>query len=287
MQATLAQALLAGFVPGVAVTVVLQVPRTRLNNAMLPARPLVGGLVADHRHHKRYNKLYRAGPLLQSEGVPSFREGIMKKGLVLLTIYSISMTGFLVFLINRNLQLKTPTPSFQIDYEKIHVIKQGDAPVRGDKDAKVTIVVFSDFTCPFCAMSRSNIDQLMTAYSGQIKFVHKIWPLKGRDNAIPAAAAALAAQEQGKFWEMSDLLFDNQRQLDPAFYLQAAGQMGLDLEAFKSYIEGKSWAYRLKTERAEGEQLGVSETPVFFVNGIRVPSYPLLKNVVDYVLENQ
>ena len=112
-------------------------------------------------------------------------------------------------------------------------VELGSSPVRGAKDAKVTIVEFSDFECPFCKRGHATMKQLMQTYPNDVKFAFKHRPLPMHKNADPAARASAAAGLQGKFWEMADSFFENQGKLGPDFYESQAKALGLNVDKFK------------------------------------------------------
>lgn len=142
-----------------------------------------------------------------------------------------------------------------------------DAPVRGAPMAPVTIVAFSDFQCPYCAAAHPELDRLVREFEGQVKLVFKHFPLGSHPRAVAAARAAEAARNQGKFWEMHDALFENQRALEDADLERYAGMIGLDVERFKADMAGTEVQERVEEDRALGERLGVEGTPTVFVNG--------------------
>lgn len=142
-----------------------------------------------------------------------------------------------------------------------------DAPVRGAPMAPVTIVEFSDFQCPYCAAAHPELDRLVREFEGQVKLVFKHFPLGGHPRAAAAARAAEAARQQDKFWEMHDVLFQNQRALEDADLERYAGMVGLDVERFKADMASEEVHERVEADRALGEQLGVEGTPTVYVNG--------------------
>jgi len=114
----------------------------------------------------------------------------------------------------------------------------GDAPMVGGKDAKVTIVEFSDFQCPFCSKGAKVVNELKKKYGNKIKIAFKNFPLPFHNQAKGAAAAGLCANAQGsdKFWKMHDLMFENQTKLSPEGLLELAGKTGVDMAKFKSCV---------------------------------------------------
>ena len=138
---------------------------------------------------------------------------------------------------------------------------------RGPSTAKVTIVEFSDFQCPFCARAIPTLDQLLRDYPNDVRILFRHNPLPFHDHALLAAEASVAAEMQGKFWEMHDKLFANQGDLErPALELHAV-QLGLDLTAFRAALDSHAGKARIDDDLALGRQLGVRGTPTFFING--------------------
>src|SRR6185312_10750016 len=131
-----------------------------------------------------------------------------------------------------------PAPSApSADSNDKYDVKVGDAPVKGPASAPVTVVAFSDFQCPFCSRAVPTIHQLETEYGGKVKIVFKQFPLPFHDKAHLAAEAALAAHEQGKFWQMHDKLFANQQALDRPSLEKYAQELGLDMAKFRAALD--------------------------------------------------
>lgn len=149
-------------------------------------------------------------------------------------------------------------------------VELGDAPVLGPADALVTIVVFSDFQCPFCARVDAGLSTLAEEYRGRVRFVWKDLPLPFHTNALNAAIAAREAKAQGKFWEMKKLLLTNQSALDRTSLERYAKELGLDLGRFSAALDRQVWKSAVEADVAQAGQLGVHGTPVFFINGMRV-----------------
>lgn len=149
------------------------------------------------------------------------------------------------------------------------------APVLGDETAPVTIAVFDDFECPYCAQSVPLFKQVLDIYAGKVKLVFKNFPLGSHRNAQNAAITALAAQRQGKFWEMHDLLFANYNKLNPQKIDELAAEAGLDLEQLKKDRKDPQLSARIKQDIEEGTAAGVRGTPTVFVNGRLLPERSL------------
>ena len=146
----------------------------------------------------------------------------------------------------------------------------GAAPVRGPENAPITVVVFSDFECPFCARAETTLRSLEQEYRGRVRFAYKNQPLPMHEHARLAAKAALAAGEQGKFWEYHDALFAHQTSLDQAALERYAQDLGLDLPRFRRAMESDRIEAALAADAAEADRLDVQGTPSFFINGRRI-----------------
>lgn len=144
---------------------------------------------------------------------------------------------------------------------------EAKGPSRGPDDAKVTIVEFSDFECPFCSKAKNTVDKVMEAYPGKVKLVFRQYPLPMHPNAPKAAEAALCAGDQGKFWEMHDKLFENQRALNAESYKSYATALGLDDAKFTACMDSGEKAKIVAEDMKAGDEVGVGSTPTFFING--------------------
>src|ERR1041384_1743758 len=124
------------------------------------------------------------------------------------------------------------------DPNKGYTIPVGDSAVRGPKNAPVTITMFSDFQCPFCGQAAPMVEEVLKAYPNDVNFIMKQFPLRQiHPNADPAARAALAAGKQGKFWEMHDELYKNQRNLSPETMKGIAEKIGLDVAKWQADMD--------------------------------------------------
>jgi len=154
------------------------------------------------------------------------------------------------------------------DPAKAYAVNTKGSPAKGGAaNAAVTLVEFSDFQCPFCSRVTDTLDQIEEAYGDKVRIVFKHLPLRMHSRAPMAHAASEAANSQGKFWEMHDLIFENQRDLTEAAYLRYAAQIGMDVDQFKKDMVSASVKARVDADAAEAAKLGVTGTPGFFVNG--------------------
>ena len=146
----------------------------------------------------------------------------------------------------------------------------GQSAAKGSEQALVTIVEFSEFQCPFCSRVGPTIAQIMETYGDDVRVVFKHRPLDFHDRAMPAAQAAVAAQNQGKFWEYHDLLFANQQALGDEDLIRYAEQLGLNIEQFRADMASPATAARIQEDMQLADRLAAGGTPHFFVNGIRI-----------------
>ena len=155
-----------------------------------------------------------------------------------------------------------------LEVPRIEVVAAG--PARGAEDARITIVEFSDFQCPFCRRVIPTLDAILEKYPDDVRVVYRNMPLGNHPRARPAAEAALCADDQGKFWAYHDRLFENTRKLADEDLLRYAEELELDKEQFVKCFEEKRFAEQVETDMQDGARAGVSGTPAFFVNGILV-----------------
>jgi protein-disulfide isomerase len=170
--------------------------------------------------------------------------------------------------------------------DRVQVEAKG--PSMGPNDAKVTIVEFSDFQCPFCSRAKETVDKVMTDYKGKVRLVFRDYPLPFHDKATKAAEAGQCANDQKKFWEMHDYMFANQSGLDVDKLKAAAKTKGLDAKKFDECLDTGKFASSVQENLKAGQALGVEGTPHFFING-RVLSgaqpYEKFKEVIDSELQ--
>jgi protein-disulfide isomerase len=159
--------------------------------------------------------------------------------------------------------------NLKIDLPQPRVEVAAEGPSRGPKDAPVTIVEFSDFECPYCGAAHDTVEQVMSTYAGKVRLVYRQFPLTNiHPHAAKAAEAALCAADQGKFWEYHDVLFKNQKKLDPTDLKTYASSTGMDGQKFGSCLESGEKKGRVDADQQAGLQAGVGGTPAFFINGI-------------------
>ena len=163
------------------------------------------------------------------------------------------------------------------DPDKVYAIPLGDSPVRGNPAAPVAIVEYSDFQCSFCAQVQPLLMQLLEKYPDDIKLVYKHFPLSFHQAALPATVASLAAHEQGKFWEMHDVLFANIRSLSETKMEGYAREAGLDLDRFRRDLSQNKARYEAVAQEDfdQGRSVAVKGTPTLYVSGKKVQNRSL------------
>lgn len=161
--------------------------------------------------------------------------------------------------------------------------------IRGNKDAKVTLVEYSDFECPFCASVKPTIDQILDTYGDDVRLIYRHYPLSFHPQAQKAAEASECAAEQDKFWEMHDKLFEQNEAgtMSVASFKTAAGELGLDQADFDDCLDSGKYAQKVKDDMTEGTSYGVQGTPATFVNGTLVSGavpFAQFASVIDAAL---
>jgi protein-disulfide isomerase len=176
------------------------------------------------------------------------------------------------------------------DPAKVYDLPVGASDVLGPAEGVITITEFSDYQCPFCARSEPIIHEALDAYPTQARFVYKHFPLTSiHKQALPAAHAAVAAQKQGKFWEMHELMFKNQRALQDDNLEAYAAEIGLDVDQFKKDMASDAVKQQVAADMALAQKVGVRGTPTIFVNGKLLQNRSLdgFKDLIDPLLKEK
>lgn len=153
------------------------------------------------------------------------------------------------------------------DPARIYDVPVGDSPVRGAETAKVTIVVACDFECGYCRRVQPTLERVRETYGQSVRLAFKHNPLPFHREAMGAALAAEAAREQGKFWEMHDLLLAGQQELGAERYVELAAELGLDVSRFENDLQSSALRTRVEEDQKLVRSLGGKGTPSFWVNG--------------------
>lgn len=149
----------------------------------------------------------------------------------------------------------------------IRRVEAHDSPSQGPVDAPVTIVVWHDFQCPACAAAMPLLDEVYAQNSKHLRLVHKFYPLKQHPHADGAARAAIAAQKQGRYWEMEKVLFQNQQKLTTSDLEKYATDLGLDMARFKADMQSEETTATIAGDKADAEKAGLRGTPFIVING--------------------
>ncbi len=164
-----------------------------------------------------------------------------------------------------------------------------DDYVKGNKEAKVTIVEYLDFECEACGAYYPVVKSLMTEFGQDVRFVTRYFPLPGHKNSMTSASAVEAAAKQGKYWEMYDLLFTEQRSwgekksAEPKTFEEYAKKLGLNMEQYARDVNSKETKARIERDKNAGTRLGISGTPTFFVNGSKIPNPKGLEDFKTFI----
>lgn len=168
-----------------------------------------------------------------------------------------------------------PTPSANVP------AVSKDDHIRGNANAKITIIEYSDFQCPYCGAFHPTLNKVMAQYKDKVRWVYRHFPLSFHPNAQPAALASECASEQGKFWEFADAMFANQDSLSDDYYKKLATDNKLDLNKFNSCYTSKKYLSKITAQAQAGGAAGVDGTPGTFIidqNGNATP----LKGAVPF-----
>lgn len=184
----------------------------------------------------------------------------------------------------------SPTPSAETAPADDSRLIRPDSPTLGPADAPVTLVEFLDPECESCRAAHPAIKEIMLNYEGRVRLVVRYFPL--HTNSVLAALATEAAGQQGRYWEMQDLLFERQpewgeqRTETPEVFTAYAMELGLDMTQFQAAMQDLTYLERIERDRQDGEALGVNGTPTFFVNGELVEplSYARLLEMIEDAL---
>jgi len=158
-------------------------------------------------------------------------------------------------------------------------VNTADRPVKGNPEAKITVVEFADFRCPHCGEAFKDLTTVFPKYKDKVKFVFMDYPLQPEGPSKNISMGAFCAHKQGKFWEYHDAAFQDQAALTVASPGKIAGDLKLEKEAFDKCLAAADTAAAVVASRAEGVRVGVNATPTFFVNGSRVDADHGLKEL--------
>lgn len=157
--------------------------------------------------------------------------------------------------------------------------------IQGPAEASIEIVEYGDYQCPHCGAAYPVIKEIQEKFGDQIRFVYRNFPLsESHEFAMPAAVASEAATLQDKFWQMHDIIFENQSSLSNEGLFQMASEVGLDIEKFKEDIQKPELEQKVESDFESGIRSGVNGTPSFFVNGTKFDGDA--QDLMDMLTEN-
>lgn len=167
-----------------------------------------------------------------------------------------------------------------------------DDQIRGNKNAEVTIIEYSDFECPYCGNFHPTLQQVMDNYGDKVRWVYRHFPLSFHPQALPAANASECAAEQGKFWEFADAMYANQDKLSDDFYKQVVTQNGLNVAKWQDCYTNKKYDSKVQSQAQSGASAGVNGTPGSFIidkDGNAIPikgalPYSSVSAAIDQIL---
>ena len=141
--------------------------------------------------------------------------------------------------------------------------------IRGNPEAPITLMSFSDYQCPYCIRSELVLNEVLARYPDQVRLIHRHFPLESiHPFARPASEAAMCAEEQGRFWDFHDAIFAREGRLSSASFGEIAAELDLDATALTECIDEGRYREAVQADLVEGTEAGVTGTPAFFVNGI-------------------
>jgi protein-disulfide isomerase len=162
------------------------------------------------------------------------------------------------------------------------------APALGKKGAPVEVVEFSDFQCPFCQRFAPTLKRVEQEFGDKVYIVYRQYPIPSlHANAIKAAEASLCAHEQGKFWELHDLMFAEQDRLDVTNLKEKARRLGMNQSRFNSCLDSGRYVEQVQKDQQEGARTGMTGTPAVFVNGIEIPGGAVSYEVVREAIQKE
>jgi protein-disulfide isomerase len=158
-----------------------------------------------------------------------------------------------------------------------------ERPFKGNANARVVVQVYSDFQCPACETGAKYMENVLSKFNDQIKYEYHHFPLTViHENAFNAALASECANDQGKFWELHDLMFNNQDRLRKDDLKLFAGQIaGMDTVSFNACLDTRAEKDIVNQNIREGENLGIQGTPTFFINGRELNNYSTLEQEIQ------
>ena len=211
----------------------------------------------------------------------------MKSKTILWTIIAVVVIGSIFGIVKLASKSQTPGSGSNISALTISAISDNEN-IKGNKDAQATLIEYSDFQCPACASYYPILKKVSEDLGAQVKFAYRHFPLPQHKNAKLAATVAEAAGKQGKFWEMHDLIFQNQSDWSEeknaaVIFAKYAQDLQLDLAKFQTDIASEEIKAKIENDSKSGVKAGVNSTPSFFLNGKKLDNprnYDEFKNAI-------
>lgn len=199
------------------------------------------------------------------------------KVLTIIGVVTVAILIGAVFMLSKSGTESAKNASTPVDNNLL--IKSDSHKIATDS-AKVTIVEFGDYQCPACAAAHPNVKEILKEYSGKVNFVFRHFPLPQHQNAMIGAEAAEAAGEQGKYFQMHDLLYERQRYWSEndkplEIFTEYAKELNLDTEQFTKAVSTNKNQQRIYADRNDGQSLGINSTPTIYINGKKLPSFDI------------
>jgi len=261
-----------------------------VGDTLIDAAAQKAGLSRDKYLEEQLTK--RRGPISEADIKQVYEDNKDRVGASTLEDLRQSITTFITR--NRDTQnlaaligeLKAAGPpvTVSLDPPRYEVPILDHDPTRGPADAPVTLIEFSEYQCPFCARVNPTLKQLEQKYGNKVRFVFKDFPLPNHQQAPKAAEAAHCAGDQGKYWELHDVLFNKQQELQPDDLKRHALELGLNTAAFNECLDTSKYGERVRDGVSAGSLLGVNSTPTIFINGRRLSGaqpYEVFVSVID------
>jgi protein-disulfide isomerase len=221
--------------------------------------------------------------------------------LIILVIAVVYLAAF-IYEVFTLIEIQTKSGGQNINYEQKlaqnvqlpnndlrRIVETKDDPFSGPEDARIVIVEFSDFQCPYCQQASAIIKRIRLEYADSVKIIYRDFPIaNAHPQAIVSAVAAQCAAEQGMFWEYHDLLFLNQDNLGIDNLKKLAQDIGLDMDKFNPCLDTNKYQNEVLDDLQDGLKAGVSGTPTFFINGNIAPGiipYEKYKEIIDGLIK--
>ncbi len=203
--------------------------------------------------------------------------------LIIILIFG-SYIGLLVYKFKKSNDDGNLTAGQKIKYQRTYEVPEGQNYYLGKKDAPITIIEFSDFSCPVCKSNYSKMRSLASTYKDKIKIIYRDYPVISEDSSILSMAARCAG-EQGKFWQMHDRLFIEQNQFSGTALIDFAEDIQINIPMFQNCMDTNKYLTTIEKDYTDGQFLGIEGTPTFFVNGYKIVGDISLETWKDIIEE--